>query len=402
MGDAAVARRILREYHQRGIDPGSFRRLAGTVHGDGVSYLVTAGDGQRLVVRACRADAPVPVQFRRSSRTTPLDWLIARAATLDYLEQSGYPAPRVVRTRSGDVVGMNGVWLTLATSYVEGAVLRPSVGQLRMLGDALGRLHSLGPGQVAADAAGAGDAGGAEVAGSAGDAGDAGPGRAMWWPGEAIPVTLARLDRVAGLVPPDWQEMYDLFRETVRAVQAAGSLPLGVVHGDAWAANAVQTSPAQVVLIDWETGGLGVPVLDLGNCLLECLLDAPPGGAGPEPAWDGSDAARPGSVPAGAGSGGAGLEAWNVQPDEERIAAVAAGYRRWRALPAAEQAMLLPAIRFGAAYTGAIHFEQALAEGVRGAAMDIRLARLRNRLAVSETVARLAARHLGDDQKPVR
>jgi hypothetical protein len=34
--------------------------------------------------------------------------------------------------------------------------------------------------------------------------------------------------------------------------------------------------------------------------------------------------------------------------------------------------------------------------------MDIRLARLRNRLAVSGTVARLAAGHLGDDQKPVR
>jgi Ser/Thr protein kinase RdoA (MazF antagonist) len=393
VGDAAVAKRILREYHQRGIDPGSFQRLAGTVHGDGVSYLVTAGDGQRLVVRACRADAPVPVQFRRSSRTTPLDWLITRAATLDYLEQSGYPAPRVVRTRSGDVVGLNGVWLTLATSYVEGAVLRPSVGQLRMLGDALGRLHSLDPGQVAAGA------------GGAGSAGAAGPGRAIWWPGEAIPVTLARLDRVAGLVPPDWQEMYDLFWETVRAVQAAaGSLPGGVVHGDAWAANAVQTGPAQVVLIDWETGGLGVPVLDLGNCLLECLLDGPPAEAGPDPAWDGSEPARPGPEPAGAGPepAGAGLDAWNVQPDEERIAAVAGGYRRRRALPAGEQAMLLPAIRFGAAYTGAIHFEQALAEGVRGAAMDIRLARLRNRLAVSETVARLAAGHLGDDQKPVR
>lgn len=34
--------------------------------------------------------------------------------------------------------------------------------------------------------------------------------------------------------------------------------------------------------------------------------------------------------------------------------------------------------------------------------MDIRLERLRNRLAVSETVARLAAGHLGGNQKPVR
>ena len=286
VGDAAVAKRILREYHQRGIDPGSFQRLAGTVHGDSVSYLARAADGQRLVVSAWRADAPVPVQFRRSSARTPLDWLITRAATLSYLEQSGYAAPRVVRTRSGDVVGLDGVWLTMATSYVEGPVLEPTVAQLRMLGEALGRLHSV----------------------PLGDGGPAdGPGRAMWYPEDAIPVTLARLDRVAGLVPPGWQEMYEVFRSTMLAVRsAAGSLPAGVVHGDAWAANAVQGGPGQVVLIDWACGGLGVPVLDLGNCLLECLLDAVPSGTGPG--------------------------AWNVQPSEDRIAAVAAGYQSHRVL----------------------------------------------------------------------
>ena len=353
VGDAAVAGRILREYHQRGIDPGSFRRLAGSVHGASVTYLVTAADGQRLVVRACRADAPVPVQFRRSSRSTPLDWLVTRAATLDYLERGGYPAPRLVRTRSGDMVGLDGVWLTLATSYVDGAVLRPSVAQLGMLGGALGRLHSLGV------------------------AGETGPGQAVWYPDEAIPVTLARLDQVAGLVPPGWQEMYAAFRETVLAVRAAlGSLPRGLVHGDAWAANAVQTGQEDVTLIDWECAGLGLPVLDLGNCLLECLLDASPADSGPR--------------------------AWHVQPDEGRIAAVAAGYRAWRALSAGERAVLLPAVRFGTAYVGAIHFEQALIDGVRGAAMDARLERLRNRLAVSESVAQLAAGHLAGNGKPVR
>ncbi len=91
-----------------------------------------------------------------------------------------------------------------------------------------------------------------------------------------------------------------------------------------------------------------------------------------------------------------------MRPAEDRIAAVVAGYQSHRALSAGERAVLLPAIRFGAAYVGAIHFEQALAEGVQGAAMDARLERLRNRLAVSGTVARLAARHLAGDGKPVR
>ncbi len=348
----------MREYYQRGIDPGSFRRLAGSVHSGSVSYLVTASDGQRLAVRACRADAPVPVRFRRTSRTTPLGWLLSSAATLDYLERDGYRAPRLIRTRSGDPVGLAGAWLTLATSFVEGPVLGPSAAQLRMLGAALGRLHSLSPGPDHS-------------------AEQPGPGVAMWDPDEAIPVTQARLDRVAALVPPSWQEMYDRFRETVRAVwEHLPGLPRGLVHGDAWAANAVQTGPAGITLIDWECGGLGLPVLDLGNCLLDCLRDA---------------------VPAGAGPG-----AWNVQPDEDRIAAVAAGYSRWRVLSPGERDLLLPAIRFGTAYAGAIDFEQALADGVHGTAMDMRLERLRNRLAVSGAVAQLAAAHLAVGGKPVR
>ena len=148
-----------------------------------------------------------------------------------------------------------------------------------------------------------------------------------------------------------------------------------MVHGDAWAATRCrppgggwpgEAGPAEVILIDWECGGLGVPVLDFGNCLLEGLLDAVPPDAGPA--------------------------AWNVQPGRGPDRGGGGGIREpRRALSAGERAVLLPAIRFGAAYVGAIHFEQALAEGVRGAAMDARLERLRNRLAVSETVARLAA-----------
>jgi Ser/Thr protein kinase RdoA (MazF antagonist) len=87
--------------------------------------------------------------------------------------------------------------------------------------------------------------------------------------------------------------------------------------------------------------------------------------------------------------------AWHVQPDENRIAAVVAGYSRWRRLQPAEKDLLLEGIRFPAAYVGAIHFEQALLAAVRGRSMDVRLERLRNQLAASDAVAELARRHLG-------
>lgn len=343
MNDAAVVGRVLREYHARGTDPASLRRVGGAVPSGMVTYLVNPDRSGPWVVRACREDAPVPVHLSGSAATTMLDWLVTRASTLDCLGARGYPAPRVIRTRSGDAVGMDGIWLTLATTFVEGPVIRPSLAQLRMLGGALGRLHAFGPPD--------------EI------------GHASWYTEDAIPATLARLDAVEALVPEGWQALYAQCRQTAIAVrEGLGNLPRGVVHGDAWPGNAVQSGPDTVTLIDWETGGLGLPVLDLGHCLTESLLDSKPSAEGPG--------------------------AWLVEPDEDRIAAVAGGYAGERVLCAAERELLPDAVRFGASYVGAIHFEQALAGGVRGASMEARLERLRNRLAVSEDVARLAARHL--------
>src|SRR5260370_8878438 len=72
-----------------------------------------------------------------------LDLVTSRAATLAWLAERGYPAPRVVLTRTGELVGLAGAWLTLATTFVAGTALRPDRGQLGLLGEALGWLHSL-------------------------------------------------------------------------------------------------------------------------------------------------------------------------------------------------------------------------------------------------------------------
>jgi len=371
VNDAAVVGRVLREYHARGIDPAALRRVGGAVQSGIVTYLVRPDGAGPWVVRACRADAPVPIHVSGSPASMQ-DWLLSRAATLDCLEAAGYPAPRVVRTRPGDPVGMDGMWLTLATTFVEGPSIRPSLAQLRMLGMALGRLHAL---DVAGEAA---EAGSRDVAGAVpGHGVERGAGHASWYPEAAIPATLGRLAAVGALVPDDWQSLYAQFGRTARAVQQSlGDLPRGVVHGDAWPGNVVQTGPDSVTLIDWETSGLGLPVLDLGHCLVESLLDAQPSADGPA--------------------------AWLVEPDEDRVGAVAAGYASQRRLGTAEHALLPEAVRFGACYVGAIHLYRALVEGVSGTSMDARLERLRNRLEVSEAVARLAAPHLADGGETVR
>jgi len=355
--DAALVGRLLDEYHERSVPPADICVAAGSEHELRVSYRVTLAEGPGQIIRAFRADAPVPEDARGPGNEIMTDWLLGRALTLACLESARYPAPRPVRTRTGELIGVAGQWLSWATSVVPGTVLRPTLSQLRALGETLGLLHD-----VAARPAEAGQ--------PAGQPWDGQPvGLSSRHPAVAGPVTLARLDAVRGLVPAGWQPMYEAFRRAVITVQdAADSVPETVVHGDAWARNAVQPPGGPVTLIDWETGGLGLAVLDLANCLLECHLDS----------------ATPDDDP----------DAWLIAPDEDRIAAVADGYVSVRHLSEAELALLPAAVKFAPAVAGSVHLLVALVDGVTGPTMDARLARLQNRMAVADDVASLALRHL--------
>jgi Ser/Thr protein kinase RdoA (MazF antagonist) len=349
--DAALVGRLLDEYHERSVPPADIHVAAGSEHETRVTYLLSLPDGSGQVIRAFRADAPVPVHGRDLRNLTVADWLIGRAHTLAWLEAAAYPAPRPVRTRTGELVGVAGPWLAWATSFVPGDLLLPTLSQLRSLGETLGRLHAVAP--WPALPSGRGD----------------GPDLAWRHPAVAGRAAMARLDAVDGLVPAEWRPLYAACRETTEKVlRAAGSWAETVVHGDVWAHNAVQADGGPVTLIDWETGGLGVAVIDLGTCLLECHLDT----------------AVPDDRP----------DSWLISPDEDRIGEVTAGYSRARRLSGAELSLLPAAVKFAAAVAGSVHFELALLSGVSGPVMDARLARLENRIAVADEVAELALEHL--------
>ena len=354
MNDAALVGRLLDEYHERSVAPAAIKVIAGSEHQACASFRLQLPDGSAQVVRAFRADGQVPIHGRGLASQTVADWLQGRARVLAMLESAGYRAPRPVRTRTGELVGVARPWLSWATTLIPGAAIQPSLGQLRALGAALGSLH-----EVALSPAGAGPSPGSGGA----------VGLASWHPAVAVPATLARLDAVAGDVPAGWRSMYATFRRTAEAVRdAMGSVPETLVHGDVWARNAVEEPDGRVTLIDWETGGLGLAVLDLGSCLLECHLDS----------------AVPDREP----------RAWLISAAEDRIAAVGVGYASIRKLSAAELDLLPHAVRFAAAVVGAIHFELALSDGVAGPAMDARLARLQNRLDVAGEVVRLASQYI--------
>ena len=235
--------RILREYHQRTIRPSDIRHVHGSVRGTRVAYRLMQPDGESVVVRALRADAPVGADFIGCGAATMLDLVTSRAATLAWLAERGYPAPRVVPTRTGELVGLAGAWLTLATTFVAGTALRPDRGQLGLLGEALGWLHSL-PAVAASGAVEEERDPGQSAAKSA------------WHLEAAVPATLRRLDSVEALLPPSWRPLHGAFRQTIEAVhQHARDLPQAVVHGDARPGNAILTGAAPAA--GWIKTGAG-------------------------------------------------------------------------------------------------------------------------------------------------
>jgi Ser/Thr protein kinase RdoA (MazF antagonist) len=157
------------------------------------------------------------------------------------------------------------------------------------------------------------------------------------------------------------------FEQAIWQMQQA-NLPLGMIHGDAWPANAVADPSVGTIFIDWDQGGLGPITADLGRLLLECHLDS---GLPVEDAL-----------------------VWHIEPNQRRIEAAVEGYARHRLPSPAELDALAVAMRFGVAFIGALHMDQALhtasTDPVWVAGMDRRFARLQNRYEVSEEIAALA------------
>lgn len=316
--------------------------VANNYPGEGrVIFRLERPDGSLCLARVYQNDHSVAEHLRDCGTRNLAAWLMSRAATLAWLEQQGYPAARVVRTRSGELIGQRAGWCTLMTTFCAGTVIKPTLEQLRLLGAALGQLH-----RVSLD--------GAAV------------GKSFWNPERALPQALARLDYAEPSVQEEQKPLFEVCRQTLQRIQQEKDrLPGAIVHGDAWPANAIQTTPDQVVLIDWDVGGLGLAVVDLGKLLLEGHLDSdlPPGDA----------------------------LAWHIQPNQARIHAIVDGYCQQRRLTPVELDLLLDAVRFDLAFIGAIHFAYVARHGV-DASLEHRYARIQNRYAVSQEVAALARR----------
>ncbi len=289
-------------------------------------FRVELANRENWVLRAVRQDGDT-------------SWLLKPAATLLFLEQQGYPAPRVVSTRIGELVGAQDGWWTFVTTFVEGNLLDNTPETLRALASTTAKLHILSL-----------DAAIAVVP----------PIQASWkHPQEAIRECLQQVASVSDRIPDELQSFCDDVRATLGRFQQAADLPMTVIHGDCWSGNAVRTIDNQIVLIDWDGSGFGLPIIDLGTLLLTCHFDQPP--------------------------------LSRIKPDIAAISAIIEGYCEQRTLTTSELDILTDAVRFNSAFHFARNAQAMVHEGWPE---DVGLKKLRLRYDGADEIALVARSYI--------
>ncbi|GLV60167.1 hypothetical protein KDH_69890 [Dictyobacter sp. S3.2.2.5] len=233
------------------------------------------------------------------------------ARLLQFFEQQGYPAERIILTIGQTATASVEGWQLLMTTFLVGAPLEYTPSAFRLLGGAVGRLHALKPALTY------------------------NPPRAGMLPSNELAFAQRQLDAVAALVPPVYIPQFDLLEEALSSLDRGTHLPTTLIHNDCHPFNAVMMAPGHVSLLDWEGSGLGPAVLDVAFLLSNCDGKAP---------WFPLEADDP------------------FHPNTRLLHAVIEGYCQYYQLTTAELDYLVDAIRFRSLVFGACSFAAAIAQ----------------------------------------
>ena len=207
----------------------------------------------KAIYRVERSDGQ-PWILRYFPPTRPLERAAGDAAIMRYVAAHGIPAERPVSTLDGARAAELEGRAVLVTERIHGARPDRSPETLRLLGEAVGRIHALPP--VPPD-----DPRLTRRAGAL--------------PRQDLPYGRECLARIRGSVPASLQEQYEALRVALDATHDCEDAPAGLIHSDCHPDNARHTPEGEIVFFDWDGGGHGPRVAALGLLLYGCAVQSP-------------------------------------------------------------------------------------------------------------------------------
>lgn len=232
-----MAGSLLDTYTERTFNRSGLDRLPAHLersHGITVAGLTELDVG---VFRVDRRDGPAWVA-RVFPAARPLGTAEDDAAMLGFLAEHDFPAERWAATPAVTVHEDQAV---LVTGHLPGGTAGPGPRAGRRLGELLGRLHTLPPG----DGAPARDGGAWHHLAFAGG------------PRAELDAMLSLLDAAQAHVPAGQADLYERLRAELEQIDDCHGLPAALTHADFAAANAIASPDGELTMIDWAGSGRG-------------------------------------------------------------------------------------------------------------------------------------------------
>lgn len=171
------------------------------------------------------------------------------AAILRFLERHSYPSERIALDDA--VSEFDGV-AVLVTTFVDGQPLPEGSAKIGMMGDLLGRLHTVAPDDTVRRAGGAGG----DDPRRAGD------------PRQDLLAALAFLDAVSTKITAAHRELFERLRERVTVADDGSGLTQALLHGNLLHnPDHALLAPTGPVAINWKSAGIGPRLADIANLL---------------------------------------------------------------------------------------------------------------------------------------
>jgi len=156
-----------------------------------------------------------------------------------YLEENGFPTNRVFTSKNDNLVERFNGYAIVVEPWIEHRSFQKDLKNWHAFGELVGQLHSFAVTDALTTCISKMD------------------------PRQTLNGVLRQIDNCLGSVPEEYLSRAKSFREMANELQELESVPRTLIHSDLAWGNVIQNLYGDFILVDFEGGGIGPPVMDL-------------------------------------------------------------------------------------------------------------------------------------------